>query len=130
MKLANERGTDDTRVSHTFLGGLLNRFCLYLLKSQKGMSGSSDGQAIRLRTTGFSDLNDLDTSVQAITDAVRSRLGGYASMISLSPFTRCLPERVLFEDVIEAIRPAEASEHLSAFVRKPFRQLGVALATR
>ena len=114
---------------HTFLGGLLNRICLDLMKSQKGASGSSDGQVIRVKATVLNDLNDLDTSVQAITDAVRSRLGGYGSMLSLSPFTRCLPEHVLFEDVIEAIRPAQASEHLSAFVRKPFRQLGVALTT-
>ena len=119
----------DALVIHTFLGGLLNRICLDLVKSQKGASGSSDGQVIRLRTTGFSDLNDLDTSVQAITDAVRSRLRRYASMISLSPFTRCLPGDVLFDDVIEAIRPAEASALLAAFVRKPFRQLGVGLAT-
>ncbi|NBT25466.1 MAG: DEAD/DEAH box helicase [Actinobacteria bacterium] len=116
-------------VIHTFLGGLLNRICLDLMKSQKGASGSSDGQVIRVKATVLNDLNDLDTSVQAITDAVRSRLGGYGSMLSLSPFTRCLPEHVLFEDVIEAIRPAQASEHLSAFVRKPFRQLGVALTT-
>ena len=110
-------------VLYTFLGGLLNRIYLDLLKMQVGASGSSDSLAIRVKNTDIFALKNPDSSYDAVVLVIQNQVQIYASMLSLSPHTKYLSKALLLSDVMEAIRPREASARLTAFLRSSFRQL-------